>query len=80
MPLAIVRLAAGEKPTEDGWYVVKPPNCRKSTIVHFDALGAEFRARRYGGPDPLVDYTFIARIFPELIEPEDSLAKDGKAG
>lgn len=73
MTPAIVPLSAGDVPTEPGWYVAKaavgvegdPPEIvQVEKDTHGERIvvivGCE-------GCFPLWDYSFIARIYPELI-------------
>jgi hypothetical protein len=71
---AIAPLAAGETPTEPGWYVAKITAYAEGDLpeivqVEKDARG-ELAVVIVGseGCLPLWDYSFIARIYPELIE------------
>ena len=70
----VVPMSAGETPTEPGWYVAKIAACAEGDLpevvqVEKDAHG-ELAVAIVGSEDclPLWDYSFIARIYPELIE------------
>ncbi|MHB2208258.1 hypothetical protein [Methylobacterium sp. CM6257] len=70
---AVVPIAAGETPTEPGWYVAKPAACAEGDlpeIVQVEKDGRGELAVNIVGSEgclPLWDYSFIARIYPELI-------------